>query len=72
MTSVIILTLQGLACVHALCELSNEIAGHFVTGGIHNLLLTILQQVEEDGDNINNDANCKYLIYPHCDDVIRL
>ena len=52
--------LQGLACVHALCELSDEIAGHFVTGGIHNLLLTILQQVEEDGDNILNDGDCKY------------
>jgi len=45
--------------VHALCELSDEIAGHFATGGIHNLLLTILEQVEEDGDNINNDDDCK-------------
>lgn len=45
--------------MYALCELSDEIAGHFVTGGIHNLLLTILQQVEEDSDNINNDDDCK-------------
>lgn len=60
LTTIIHVTLQGLACVYTLCEMSDAIAEHFITGGIHNLLLTILQQVKEDGDNINNDDDCKY------------
>ena len=46
--------------MHALCELSDRIAGHFVTGDILNLLLTILELVEEDDDNIHNNIDCKY------------
>jgi len=62
------ITLQGLSCVLKLCTVSDEIAGHFVTSGIHNLVLTILQQMEQDimplpeqeeDEQTNSNKHCK-------------
>jgi len=58
---------QGLSCVLKLCSVSDEIVEHFVIGGIHNLVLTILQQVEqeivplqeEEDEQTASDKQCK-------------
>ena len=59
-------TLQGLSCVLKLCTVSDEIAGHFVTSGIHNLVLTILQQVEQEIMPLQEEEDEQTISDKHC------